>query len=231
MSQAIDWTVIAEDLDNNGYATTPPILSPLECADLAERFDDPGTSFRSTIDMARYNFGRGTYRYFDYPLPSPVEDLRQKLYSPLAAIANDWAERLGETQPWPPDLDALTRGCHAAGQSRPTPLLLRYRSGDYNCLHQDLYGPLHFPLQVIVLLSAPEREFQGGEMILVEQRPRMQSRPMVVSLAQGEAAVIPVRDRPRRGSRGYHRAQMRHGVSRVRSGTRTTLGLIFHDAR
>lgn len=231
MTPAIDRTGIAEQLDSDGFAITPPLLSPDECAALAGRFDDAGTRFRSTIDMARYNFGQGTYRYFEYPLPQPVEALRRALYPPLAAIANAWAERLGEAPHWPPELDALTRACHAAGQNRPTPLLLRYQAGDYNCLHQDLYGPVYFPLQVIVMLSDPDREFQGGELILVEQRPRMQSRPMVARLAQGEAAVIPVRERPRRGGRGYHRAQMRHGVSRVHSGSRTTLGVIFHDAR
>lgn len=231
MTAAIDWTAIGEQLDRDGYAVMPRILSPTVCKSLARRFDDSKTRFRSTVDMARYNFGQGHYRYFDYPLPRSVETLRRNLYPPLAVIANGWAQRLGEAPHWPPELETLLRQCQAAGQTRPTPLLLRYQTGDYNCLHQDLYGPLYFPLQVIVMLSVPSEEFEGGELILVEQRPRMQSRPMVVSPTQGEAVVMPVRERPRQGARGFHRAQMRHGVSRVRSGTRTTLGLIFHDAR
>ena len=227
---SLDWSRIAEDLDRDGFAVTPPLLAPQACVKLRARFDDPGTRFRATIDMARYNFGRGCYRYFDHPLPAEVGALRATLYPPLAGIANVWAERLGSAPDWPDSLEALTARCRTAGQTRPTPLLLRYGEDDYNCLHQDLYGPLHFPLQVIVMLSDPAREFSGGELVLVEQRPRMQSRPMVVILNQGQAAVVPVRERPRLGTRGWHRVQMRHGVSRVRSGSRTTLGVIFHDA-
>lgn len=227
----LDWGLHAQALDDEGFATTRPILGPAACRALRRRFDDEGTRFRSTIDMARYNFGRGRYRYFDYPLPDEVQALREAFYPPLADIANAWSQRIGQPPHWPARLSVLTEHCHAEGQTRPTPLLLRYEADDYNCLHQDLYGPIHFPLQVIVMLSNPGREFDGGELVLVEQRPRMQSRPMVVPLALGAAAVVPVRERPRRGARGYHRVQIRHGVSRVRSGSRTTLGLIFHDAR
>lgn len=226
----LDWPALAAALDDEGWAVTPPLLDPAQCRALAELFDDD-TRFRSTIDMARYNFGRGRYRYFDYPLPDTVATLRHRFYPPLAAIANGWAARLGAADPWPDHLDTLLQRCHDAGQRRPTPLLLRYGVDDYNCLHQDLYGELHFPLQVILMLNEPGRDFTGGELVLVEQRPRMQSRPMVVPVPRGAAAVIPVRERPRRGSRGDHRVQMRHGVSRITAGRRTTLGLIFHDAR
>ncbi len=180
--------------------------------------------------MARYNFGRGEYKYFDYPLPTEVQLLREYFYAKLAPIANDWEELLGKERGWPATLAELTERCHDQGQRRPTPLMLCYGEGDYNCLHQDLYGPIHFPLQVVILLSAPGEDFEGGELILVEQRPRMQSRPIVAHLEQGSAAIIPVRERPRRGVRGYHRAPMRHGVSRITAGQRYTLGVIFHDA-
>ena len=227
----LDWDALRSALDEDGFAVTPPVLAPAACQRLRERFDDESTRFRSTVDMERYNFGRGRYRYFDHPLPVEVQALRNAFYPPLAQVANEWARRLGEEPSWPATLAELTERCRASGQMRPTPLLLRYGPGDYNCLHQDLYGPIHFPLQVVVLLSEPHDEFTGGELILVEQRPRMQSRPMVVPLALGTAAIITVRDRPRQGRRGFHRVQMRHGVARVRSGTRTTLGVIFHDAR
>ena len=228
--EGLDWQAAARALDTEGFATFPAILRRAACRQLRDKFDDDQTHFRSTIDMARYNFGRGRYRYFGYPLPDEVEHLREAFYPPLARIANGWAERLGQTPIWPHTLGDLMERCHAGGQVRPTPLLLHYGAGDYNCLHQDLYGPIHFPLQVIVMLSDPATEFRGGELVLVEQRPRMQSRPMVVPLELGAAAVIPVRERPRQGTRGWHRVQMRHGVSRVLSGSRTTLGLIFHDA-
>jgi hypothetical protein len=227
----LDWSAAAQALDAEGFATTPPILDRATCRRLRACFDDTGTRFRSTVDMAQYNFGRGRYRYFDYPLPDTVQALREAFYPPLAAIANAWSQRLGLIADWPASLAALTQRCHAEGQTRPTPLLLRYHTDDYNCLHQDLYGPIHFPLQVIVMLSEPGVEFEGGELILVEQRPRMQSRPMVVPLERGAAAIIPVRERPRHGVRGHHRVQLRHGVGRIRRGSRTTLGLIFHDAR
>lgn len=227
---ALDWLALAGSLDVDGYAVTPPVLAPAACRELAASYDDPRSRFRSTVDMARHNFGRGQYRYFDYPLPAVVGELRDAFYEPLAHIANAWDERLGGAADWPPALDALRRRCHAAGQKRPTPLLLRYGEGDYNCLHQDLYGPIHFPLQVVVLLSEPGKDFDGGELLLVEQRPRLQSRAAIPRLRQGTAAIIPVRERPRRGPRGFHRSLMRHGVAEITRGARTTLGLIFHDA-
>ena len=224
----LDWPAMEAMLDVEGVATTPRLLSAQQCRALSARYDDGKTAFRSTIDMARYNFGRGQYRYFDYPLPAEVREMRSAFYPPLARIANRWAERLGIDTRWPGSHETLLDQCHRAGQQRPTPLMLRYGPDDYNCLHQDLYGPIHFPLQVVFLLSTPG---DGGELVLVEQRPRMQSRPIIVRLAPGAAAVFPVRERPRRGARGFHRTQMRHGVSRVIRGERTTLGLIFHDAR
>jgi len=227
----LDWEALARALDDDGVAVTPPLLSRAVCRGLRQRFDDGRTAFRSTVDMSRHNYGSGMYRYFDYPLPPEVHALREAFYPPLAAIANAWAERMGNGERWPRTLAELTERCHADGQTRPTPLLLRYGEGDYNRLHQDLYGPIHFPLQVIVLLSEPGEEFDGGELILVEQRPRVQARPIVVPLQQGAAAIVPVKERPRRGTRGFHRVAMRHGVSRVRRGSRMTLGLIFHDAR
>ena len=227
---ALDWPAIEASLAERGYATTAPFLDTSTCAELRRLYDDPETSFRSTINMARYNFGSGQYRYFDYPLPDLVRLLRAEFYARLAPIANAWATVLRMETDWPAELDELLERCHASGQARPTPLLLRYGPGDYNCLHQDLYGPIHFPLQVVILLSEPDVDFMGGELVLVEQRPRMQSRPILPQLRQGAAAIIPVRERPRQGTRGYHRAAMRHGVGEIRSGERLTLGLIFHDA-
>jgi hypothetical protein len=226
---ALDWDRIAADLDAHGAAGTGPLLTPEECAALVSTYDDP-TGFRSRIVMARHGFGRGEYQYFAAPLPPLVAGLRTALYSRLAPIANAWAERLGEEHRLPPDLAAFAAACHAAGQARPTPLLLRYGPGDYNCLHQDLYGPLVFPLQVAFLLSAPGRDFTGGEFVLTEQRPRMQSRAEVVPLTQGEGVIFPVHHRPVQGARGTYRVNLRHGVSRIRSGLRHTLGIIFHDA-
>ncbi len=226
----LDWALLENGLAENGYATTAPLIDAATCAELRGLYDDPETPFRSTIDMARYNFGSGQYKYFDYPLPRIIADLRSGFYARLAPIANAWAEVLHMEANWPAELDELLHQCHAAGQCRPTPLLLRYRAGDYNCLHQDLYGPIHFPLQVVFQLSRPGEDFTGGELVLVEQRPRMQSRPILPVLEQGAAAIIPVRERPRRGTRGYHRAAMRHGVGEILSGERQTLGLIFHDA-
>ena len=225
-----DWDALSHSLDEKGYAVTEPFLSENECQNLRGLYDNADTEFRSTIAMQRYNFGRGEYKYFAYPLPSGVTRLRESFYTKLAPLANHWESRFGNEPHWPSDLPALLKRCRDNGQSRPTPLMLRYGQGDYNCLHQDLYGEIHFPLQVVILLSAPGKEFEGGELVLVEQRPRMQSRPIVVNLAQGAAAIIPVRERPRKGTRGYHRVQMRHGVGEVRSGGRYTLGLIFHDA-
>ncbi len=227
----LDWPAIEAMLDGEGVATVRDLLTPAQCLTMRERYDDGVTKFRSIIDMARHNFGRGQYKYFDYPLPDAVTELRSAFYPHLARIANNWSDKLGTDVTWPDSHELLLAQCRAAGQQRPTPLMLRYREGDYNCLHQDLYGPLHFPLQVVLQLSRPRAEFDGGELILVEQRPRMQSRPMVVPFELGSAAIIPVRERPRRGTRGFHRTQMRHGVSKLTRGERTTLGLIFHDAR
>jgi len=221
---ALPWARVAEELDAQGVAPLGPLLTPAECAALVALYTDE-SRFRSRIVMARHGFGRGEYQYFATPLPPLVAALRRALYAPLAPVASRWEETK-----YPPTLDAFTAQCHSAGQTRPTPLLLRYGPGDYNCLHQDLYGAIAFPLQVVVLLSAPGRDFTGGEFVLTEQRPRMQSRVEVVPLAQGEAAVFAVNRRPVRGTRGTYRVTMRHGVSRIRSGERYTLGVIFHDA-
>ena len=224
----IDWNAAAADLDAHGCAILPGLLDPRQCAALSGEWDRRA-HFRSEVVMARHGYGSGAYRYFAYPLPDRVAALRTSLYPPLALIANRWAEILG-TAAFPPSHDAFLARCHAAGQTRPTPLLLRYEAGDWNALHQDLYGEHVFPLQVAILLSAPGADFTGGELVLTEQRPRMQSRAEVVPLGQGDAVIFPVRDRPVRGAKGWHRRAMRHGVSRLRSGLRFTLGLIFHDA-
>lgn len=216
-------------LDNRGHALVPSLLSERECADLAARYDAEA-GFRKRIVMARHRYGQGEYRYFDYPLPGPVQEIRERLYRPLAGIANRWNEQLGEEARFPDELSGYLVTCHRAGQTRPTPLMLRYGEGDHNRLHQDLYGEHVFPLQATILLSDPERDFDGGEFVLTEQRPRQQSRVEVVPLAQGDAVIFPVRHRPVGGARGFYRATMRHGVSPVRSGERTTLGVIFHDA-
>jgi hypothetical protein len=225
---AIDWAQASADLVANGYFTAP-VLDPATCRALAELYDEE-TRFRSRIVMQRHNFGRGEYKYLAYPLPDTIANLRAALYPPLAAIANAWRTALREPGHFPATLKAFLAKCHAAGQTRPTPLLLRYVADDYNCLHQDLYGPLVFPLQLTVLLSQPGQDFTGGEFVLVEQRPRAQSRASVVPLSQGEAVVFPVHHRPAQGTRGVYRVTMRHGVSRVTSGVRQTLGIIFHDA-
>jgi len=227
---ALDWVQIAADLDARGCAATGALLTPAECAALAGCYDDDA-AFRSRIVMARHGFGRGEYKYFSYPLPDVVVALRTALYPRLAPVANRWAERLGAAERYPPGHAAYLRRCHDAGQTRPTPLLLKYGPDDYNCLHQDLYGELAFPLQVALLLSAPGRDFSGGEFVLVEQRPRMQSRAEVVPLGQGEAVIFAVNHRPVAGARGEYRVALRHGVSRLRAGTRFTVGVIFHDAR
>jgi hypothetical protein len=224
----LDWSALAQSLDDLGYALTPSVLNVQTCAALAASYHDDSL-FRSTVTMARHGFGKGEYRYFAYPLPDAVAALRTALYPPLARIANQWSERLGQSDIWPGTHEALLARCHAFGQPRPTPLLLRYRAGDYNCLHQDLYGPIHFPLQAVVMLS-PENSFTGGALTLVENRPRMQSRVEVVSIRQGQIALIPVRDKPRLASTGWSKSAMRHGVSTVLSGERQTLGIIFHDA-
>ena len=225
---AVDWNHIGAALDADGVAIVPNLLTRDEAIDLAARYDER-ERFRSRVVMQRYRFGRGEYQYFRYPLPPIVEALRERLYEALVPIANRWSERLGGAG-FPPDLDAFLRRCHEAGQCRPTPLLLRYEAGDYNCLHQDLYGEHVFPLQVVILLSEPGRDFDGGELVLVEQRPRAQSAARVVALRQGDAAIIATHHRPERGARGWHRVNLKHGVSRVTRGRRCTAGLIFHDA-
>ncbi len=224
----MDATEIAAALDADGFARLPGLLRPTDCADLIARYGDDG-AFRKTIDMARYRYGQGQYRYFAYPLPDLVRNLRERLYPPLAGIANSFAERLREERRFPATHAAFVEQCHAAGQLRPTPLLLRYRAGDYNCLHRDLYGELHFPLQIVVMLSRPE-DYEGGEFLLVENRARQQSRGHALRLGHGEGLVFPVINRPVESKRGYSRAGMRHGVSTVTAGERMTLGIIFHDA-
>jgi hypothetical protein len=226
---ALDWTALGTHLDAAGFATTGPLLAEAECRTLAAMYGQEH-GFRSRVVMQRHGFGQGEYRYFDRPLPPLVQDLRTRLYPGLAEIANRWHAALGVERRFPAALEAWLKTCHAAGQTRPTPLLLKYESGDYNCLHRDLYGELVFPLQLTILLSAPGREFSGGEFVLTEQRPRMQSRGHVVGLRQGEAVIFAVNERPVRGKRGWYRTAMRHGVSTVRDGRRLTLGIIFHDA-
>ena len=220
---------ISSQLDAAGCAVLPSLLTPEVCRELAELYSDD-ERFRSRVIMGRHGFGRGEYKYFAYPLPPLIAELRATLYPHLAPIANEWSRRLGEDRRYPASLEAFLASCHAAGQVKPTPLLLRYGPEDYNCLHQDLYGEWVFPLQLTVLLSEPRGDFTGGEFVLTEQRPRMQSRAEVVPLGQGDAVVFAVHHRPVRGTRGDYRVNLRHGVSRVRSGRRYTLGLIFHDA-
>ena len=227
---SLDWPAIEAALEARGHAVAGPLLSPAECRALASLYDAE-SGFRSRVVMARHGFGQGEYRYFSYPLPPLVAELRSALYPRLAPVARRWYEAMGRAADLPDTLDGYLKRCHAAGQTRPTPLLLRYGPGDYNCLHQDLYGDLAFPLQATILLSAPGEDFEGGEFVLVEQRPRMQSRPEVVPLRQGEAVIFAVNERPVQGKRGPYRVKMRHGVSRLRSGERFTLGVIFHDAK
>lgn len=225
---AIDGLRLRRDLDTDGHATRP-LLAPDVCSSLVALYDN-GDLFRKRIIMEQHAYGRGEYQYFRYPLPDPVARLREALYPALAAVANEWSGILGGGGTFPPTLASFLERCHAAGQARPTPLLLRYDEGGFNCLHQDLYGNLVFPLQVTVLLSEPGRDFTGGEFMLVEQRPRAQSRGYVVPLRQGEAVIFPSHHRPGQGKRGPYRLTMRHGVATVRSGRRHTLGIIFHDA-
>jgi hypothetical protein len=227
---ALDWNAIAGELDSFGCAVIGPLLSAGQCAALRSSYGSDRL-FRSRIVMARHGFGRGEYKYFSYPLPETIGSLRTALYSPLADIANAWNAVLGVKVRYPKDHARYLALCHKHGQGKPTPLLLKYESGDYNCLHQDLYGEQVFPLQVTVLLSRPGTDFTGGDFVLTEQRPRMQSRAEVVPLSQGQAVIFPVHHRPVRGTRGTYRVNMRHGVSRLRAGERYTLGLIFHDAK
>jgi len=219
---------LAADLAAQGYATRR-LLTPEACGDLAALYDQEDR-FRKRIVMEQHAYGKGEYKYFAYPLPDPVAALRAALYPPLAVVANAWRRTLDDTKTFPDTLDAYLALCHAAGQTRPTPLMLRYGAGGFNCLHQDLYGDLVFPLQVVVLLNEPGTDFTGGEFMMVEQRPRAQSRGMVVPLHQGEAVIFPVHHRPGVGTRGTYRLTMRHGVSTIHTGKRNTLGLIFHDA-
>jgi len=227
---AVDWAKAAAELDVHGCATVGPLLTPAACASIGRVYAQDAP-FRSRIVMARHGFGRGEYKYFAYPLPPLIEALRTAFYPPLAAIANRWNEQMGIEVRYPAQHAEFLERCHAAGQTRPTPLLLQYGAGDYNCLHQDLYGEHVFPLQVAILLSEPGADFTGGEFVLTEQRPRMQSRAEVVPLRQGQGVVFPVHHRPVQGTRGVYRVNMRHGVSRLRSGRRHTLGIIFHDAK
>jgi uncharacterized protein len=227
---ALDWANIAGELDAHGCATTGPLLSPEQCAALTESYA-ADTLFRSRVVMARHGFGRGEYKYFAYPLPDLVAELRDALYPPLAVIANRWNEAMAVALRYPRDHASYLARCRKAGQGKPTPLLLQYGIGDYNCLHQDVYGEHVFPLQVAFLLSRPGEDFLGGEFVLTEQRPRMQSRAEVVPLVQGEGVIFPVHHRPVQGTRGTYRVNMRHGVSRLRLGHRHTLGIIFHDAK
>jgi hypothetical protein len=226
---AIDWARVSADLDADGWALLRGLLTDVECAATAGLYDRV-EGFRSQVVMARHGYGRGEYRYFSYPLPPLVRRLRSALYPPLAPMANRWHERMGLEARFPDDHAAFIALCQGAGQSRPTPLLLRYGPGDYNCLHQDLYGEHVFPLQAAVLLSAPGEDFDGGEFVLTEQRSRMQSRVAVVPLGKGDAVVFAVNNRPAPGARGDHRVRLRHGVSRLRTGRRHALGVIFHDA-
>jgi hypothetical protein len=225
-----DWAAAEDSLDRQGYAVLPRLIDRAQAQSLSAFWDDEAR-FRSQVIMARHGYGRGEYRYFARPLPPLVAALRSGLYAPLAAIADRWQEALGVPLRFPPTLAGLERRCRAAGQAKPTPLLLDYGPGDFNCLHQDVYGEVFFPLQAAVVLSRPGEDFDGGEFVLVEQRPRQQSRPMVVPLSEGDAVVFAGRERPRSGKRGIHRVVLRHGVSEITRGRRRTLGLIFHDAR
>lgn len=227
--QRFDWKQLQQQLDRDGVATLRALIAPQDCAMLRSAYSQ-AQHFRSRVIMQRHNFGRGEYQYFRYPLPDLVVQLRAAIYPRLAPVANAWAELLGEDRRYPASHPEYLERCHCAGQTRPTPLLLKYGPGDYNCLHQDLYGEQVFPLQMVVMLSEPGKHFEGGELVLVEQRPRMQSRPQVVHLELGDAAIFAVNQRPVAGARGPHRVKLRHGVSRIESGERYSLGIIFHDA-
>ena len=224
----LDWPSLTGQLDEQGFVQTPAVYTAADCRELAASFDDG--RFRSTIDMRRYRFGEGEYKYFDAPLPALIDGARHALYPPLAELANAWAQRLGEPAAFPADLDAFLERCHRAGQCRPTPLILRYGEGGHNTLHQDIYGDVAFPVQTVTVLDSPGADFEGGEFVLLEQRPRAQSRAHVIELRRGAFLIFATRHRPVQGTRGYYRANMRHGVATVLSGQRTTLGVIFHDA-
>ena len=224
-----DWSEYQTTLSETGYALLPPVLSPDECRELATLFDAPDL-YRKAIVMQNHGYGSGEYKYFSYPLPSVVDALRQAVFPKLAPVANDWNEQLGVDLRYPADLGTWLATCHAAGQTRPTPLILRYGAGDWNALHQDMYGDLYFPFQAVLFLNQPGTDYVGGEFVLLEQRPRMQSKATVLQPQQGQILVFTTKYRPVKGSRGYYRVTMRHGVSEVRSGQRVNLGLIFHDA-
>jgi hypothetical protein len=226
--QSLDWEEIGQSLWADGHAVTPPILTAEECGELIHLYEDE-SRFRSKVVMARLGFGKGEYKYFKSPLPELVAELRQSSYPHLSALANRWAEEFG-SRSFPVEFSDFLKICHTAGQKKPTPLLLKYEAGDYNCLHQDLYGEVAFPFQMTFILSRPGDDFVGGEFVLVEQRPRMQSRAMVVGAAQGQGILFPTRHRTVRGTRGIYKTNLRHGVSRVQAGRRFTLGIIFHDA-
>jgi hypothetical protein len=225
----LDWDVLATQLDEHGFAQTPAIYTGGECGELASGFGDEAR-FRSTIDMRRHRFGEGEYKYFDDPLPKLVDEIRHALYPPLAAVANEWAGRLGEPAHYPEELEGFLARCHRAGQRRTTPLMLRYFEGGHNTLHRDLYGEVAFPLQAVTVLNRPGTDFRGGQFVLLEQRPRAQSRAHVIELERGAFVIFPTRQRPVSGSRGHYRTNMRHGVATVHGGERITLGIIFHDA-
>lgn len=228
--ERLAWDDLRHQLDKRGFAVSAPVLTEAECAGLAELFD--GGRFRSTIDMARHRFGDGRYRYFDHPLPDTIASLREAFYARLAPIANDWSGLLGGPEDaFPADHAELLERCRAAGQERPTPLILRYGEGDWNALHQDLYGDVFFPFQVLTVLSEPGEDYEGGELVLLEQRPRAQSRAQVVRPPRGAFVIFPTQHRPNRGKQGYHKVGLRHGVSTITRGSRTALGIIFHDAR
>ena len=224
-----DWEGLVAQLDEGGFALTPPVFTAGECRELERLFTDDAR-FRSTVDMRRHRFGEGEYRYFDAPLPEPVDETRRALYPPLAGLANSWAERLDQPTRFPGHLEDFLERCHRAGQTRTTPLILRYHEGGHNTLHQDLYGEIAFPLQAVTILNRPGRDFDGGQFVLVEQRPRAQSRAHVIELRRGAFLLFPTRERPVQGTRGWYRTNMRHGVATVQRGERTTLGVIFHDA-
>lgn len=227
--QQLNWEHIKEQLHNHGFATTGPMLTPAECEAISGAYDQ-AELYRSCVVMARHGFGLGEYKYFTYPLPPLHQQLRESLYPHVASVANAWQRAMGLEAMFPATLTEMLARCHAAGQIRPTPLVLKYSQGDYNCLHQDLYGEHVFPIQAAFLLSKPQTDFTGGEFVLVEQRPRMQSKPQVVRLQQGEAVIFAVNQRPKQGTRGTYRVTLRHGVSEITSGQRFTTGIIFHDA-
>ncbi|MGH7933538.1 MAG: 2OG-Fe(II) oxygenase [Candidatus Binataceae bacterium] len=226
----LDWERIRESIDERGYATTPALLTPHECAELAALYEER-ERFRSRIDMTRFRFGVGEYKYFAHPLPAVVAAMRMAVYPPLAPLASQWVRAMRMGPDFPPDLESFLEICHRSGQTRPTPLILRYDAGGYNCMHQDIYGEVVFPIQLTCVLSRREFDFSGGEFMLLEQRPRAQSRCEAITLDQGEAILFATRYRPVKGARGYYRANLRHGVSSIHSGRRFSLGVIFHDAK